>query len=61
LTTTEVQAIPKDASLMYKWVVDTNLAPYPILKTFGKYPSILNTNAGTPWFDPSTANELQGK
>ena len=42
LTTTEVQAIPKDASLMYKWVVDPNLAPYPILKPFGKYPSIIN-------------------
>ena len=61
LTTTEVQAIPKDASLMYKWVVDPNLAPYPILKPFGKYPSIINTNTGTPWFDRSTANEFEGK
>ena len=43
LTTTEVQAIPKDASLMYKWVVDPNLAPYPILKPFGKYASVINT------------------
>ena len=43
LTTAQVQAIPKDASLMYKWVVDPNLAPYPILKPFGKYPSIINT------------------
>ena len=61
LTTAEVQAIPKDASLMYKWVVDPNLAPYPILKPFGKYPSIINTNTGTPWFDRSTANEFEGK
>ncbi len=61
LTTTEVQAIPKDASLMYKWVVDPNLAPYPILKPFGKYPSIINTNTGTPWFDRSTANPFEGQ
>ena len=43
LTTAEVQAIPKDASLMYKWVVDPSLAPYPILKPFGKYASIINS------------------
>ena len=61
LTTTEVQAIPKDASLMYKWVVDPNLAPYPILKPFGKYPSIVNGNTGTPWFDRTTANPYEGK
>ena len=42
LTTAQVQAIPKDASLIYKWVVDPNLAPYPILKPFGKYNSVIN-------------------
>ncbi len=61
MTTAEVQAIPKDASLMYKWVVDPNLAPYPILKPFGKYPSIINTNSGTPWFDRNSANPFEGK
>ena len=61
LTTAQVQAIPKDASLMYKWVVDPNLAPYPILKPFGKYPSIINTNTGTPWFDRTAANPFEGK
>ena len=61
LTTAQVQAIPKDASLMYKWVVDPNLAPYPILKPFGKYPSIVNGNTGTPWFDRTTANPYEGK
>ncbi len=61
LTTAEVQAIPKDASLMYKWVVDPSLAPYPILKPFGKYPSIVNSNTGTPWFDRDTANPYEGK
>ena len=61
MTTAEVQAIPKDASLMYKWVVDPNLAPYPILKPFGKYPSIINTNTGTPWFDRTTAAPFEGQ
>ena len=42
LTTAEVQAIPKNASLMYKWVVDPKVAPYPILKPFGKYASPVN-------------------
>ena len=42
MTTEQVQAIPKDASLMYKWVVDPGLAPYPILKPFGKYASVIN-------------------
>lgn len=61
LTTAQVQAIPKNASLMYKWVVDPNLAPYPILKPFGKYPSIVNVNTGTPWFDHTTANPYEGR
>ena len=61
LTTAQVQAIPKDPSLMYKWVVDPNLAPYPMLKPFGKYPSIVNGNTGTPWFDRTTANPYEGK
>lgn len=61
LTTAEVQSIPKDASLIYKWVVDPNIAPYPILKPFGKYPSIVNPNTGTPWFDRSTANRYEGR
>ena len=42
MTTAEVQAIPKNASIMYKWVVDPSLAPYPILKPFGKYASVIN-------------------
>ena len=61
MSTTDVQAIPKDASLIYKWVVDPNLAPYPILKPFGKYPSVVNGNTGTPWFDRATANPYEGK
>lgn len=42
MDTREVQAIPKDASLMAKWVLDNSVAPYPILKPFGKYASIIN-------------------
>ena len=61
LTTAEVQAIPKDASLMYKWVVDPNVAPYPILKPFGKYASVINSNTGTPWVNRATANPFEGK
>ena len=61
LTTAQVQAIPKDASLMYKWVVDPNVAPYPILKPFGKYASVINGNTGTPWVDRAIANPYQGK
>ena len=61
LETAQVQAIPKDASLMYKWVVDPNIAPYPILKPFGKYASVINGNTGTPWVDRATANPYEGK
>jgi hypothetical protein len=42
MSTTDVQAIPKNAKIIYKWVVDQSLAPYPILKPFGKYASIIN-------------------
>ncbi len=42
MTTTEVQAVPKDATLMAKWVLDPSIAPYPILKPAGKYPSVIN-------------------
>lgn len=42
LTTGEVQAIEKDASLMAKWVLDPSKAPYPILKPAGYYPSVIN-------------------
>lgn len=42
MTTAEVQAVEKDASLMAKWVLDPAVAPYPILKPFGKYASPVN-------------------
>ena len=61
MSTTDVQAIPKDASIMYKWVVDPSLAPYPILKPFGKYASVVNADTGTPWIDRTTAKPYEGK
>lgn len=42
LTTAQVQDVPKDASLIAKWVLDPELAPYPILKPAGYYPSVIN-------------------
>jgi len=42
MSTTDVQDVPKDASLMAKWVLDPSIAPYPILKTPGKYYSAIN-------------------
>lgn len=59
LTTGQVQAVPKDASLMAKWVLIPDEAPYPILKPFGKYASPVNIDAGASW--RITANEWEGK
>ena len=42
MSTTDVQAVPKDASLIAKWVLDPSIAPYPILKAPGKYFSAIN-------------------
>lgn len=42
MTTAQVQTVPKDATLIAKWVLDPSIAPYPILKPAGKYSSIIN-------------------
>ena len=42
MTTAQVQAVSKDASLIAKWVLDPSIAPYPILKPAGRYPSVIN-------------------
>ena len=47
MATTDVQAVPKDASLMAKWVLDPSVAPFPILKPFGYYSSPINIDANT--------------
>lgn len=36
-----------------KWVLDPSIAPYPILKKWGKYPSVINQDSNRR-FDPST-------
>lgn len=55
LPVTTVQAIEKDASLMAKWVLDPSIAPYPILKTAGKYPSVINRDQDRAWHPVSNA------
>lgn len=45
----DVQAIEKDATLMAKWVLDPKIAPYPILKSHNKYPSIVNPDPDNVW------------
>lgn len=59
MSTTDVHNVPKDASLMAKWVLDPSIAPYPILKKFGKYASPVNIDADASW--RITANEWEGK
>ena len=59
MSTAEVQAVPKDASLMAKWVLDRNVAPFPILKPFGKYSSPINIDADASW--RTTAANWEGK
>ena len=51
-----------------KWVLDPTVAPYPILKPWGKYPSVINpdpVNRFNPstgnWQQRSGANEWEGK
>lgn len=36
-----------------KWVLDPSIAPYPILKKWGKYPSVINLDQDKVW-DPRT-------
>ena len=50
---TAVQSVAKDASLMAKWVLDPALAPYPILKSFGIYSSVINPDQNQR-IDPNT-------
>ena len=59
MSATDVQNVPKDASLMAKWVLDRDVAPFPILKPFGTYPSPINIDADATWRE--SANEWEGK
>ena len=51
-----------------KWVLDPSIAPYPILKVWGKYPSIINPDPARTWDceagrwqDRETAKSYRGK
>lgn len=59
LTTAQVQAVSKDGTLMAKWVLDRETAPYPILKPFGYYASPINLDADASWRE--SASYWQGK
>ena len=57
-----------DEALVAKWVLDPSIAPYPILKEWGYYPSVINLdpenryNPSTQsWESRSNANEWEGK
>ena len=39
----------QDTALIAKWVRDESIAPYPILKKWGKYPSIINPDSERVW------------
>ena len=64
------QDAPTDAdeALIAKWVLDPSMAPYPILKKWGKYPSVINIDPDYR-INPtskakearSTAKEWEGK
>lgn len=52
--------LPTDADIenvgIAKWVLDPAIAPYPILKKWGKYPSIINPDR-TQTIDPRTIDD----
>lgn len=57
-----------DTALVAKWVLDRSIAPYPVLKRWGKYPSIINPDlaqvwdtVNNAWVQRSAALPYQGK
>ena len=52
---TGTQQTAIDTALIQKWVLDPNVAEYPILKKWGKYPSIVNPDPTLTW-DPEANN-----
>ena len=50
-----------DTALIAKWVLDPSIAPYPILKKWGKYPSVINRDSKRIWdpriYDKETKTE----
>ena len=43
------QQTADDTDLIAKWVLDPSIAPYPVLKKWGKYPSIINIDPQKVW------------
>lgn len=41
--------VASDTALIAKWVLDPSKAPYPILKKWGKYPSVINPDPIRTW------------
>ena len=41
--------VASDTALIAKWVLDPSKAPYPILKKWGKYPSVINPDPTRTW------------
>lgn len=41
--------LPTDVDMIAKWVLDPSIAPYPILKPWGKYYSVINQNPDQVW------------
>ncbi len=46
-----------DTALIAKWVLDQEIAPYPILKKWGKYPSVINQDKEYVW-NPKTQQKV---
>lgn len=46
-----------DVSLIAKWVLDPSIAPYPILKKWGKYPSVINQDKEYT-YNPNTKQKV---
>lgn len=68
----EDNVVPTDDNVasvgIAKWVLDRSLAPYPVLKHWGKYPSVINRDPervwdtiGNQWVQRSNAAPYQGK
>ena len=61
------QQTPDDLDMIAKWVLDPSIAPYPILKPWGKYPSVFNQDPNyvldrnNEWIDRNSAPNYRGK
>lgn len=54
---TDSEQTAVDDKMMSKWVLDPEIAPYPILKKWGKYPSVINQDADYVW-NPKTNQKV---